>query len=146
MRSSPVLLAAILLLAPASLGAQAGGEAELRATAERVAELWTSGGVSALGDLLLDRGVRFHAGPGGRETLDTRKATAALEDLLERRRTASARVVRVSAMEGSPQRGSAEIVWEAVAPGTSEVLRYTLFVGMVREDGRWRVYEIRVLP
>lgn len=121
-------------------------EADLQATAERVADLWSSGDLAGLGDLLLQRGIRFHAGTGSRETLEPRKTVAALEDLLSRRRTASARVARVATAEGSPDRGSAEIVWEAVAPGTSEVLRYTLFVGLLREESRWRVYEIRVLP
>lgn len=140
-----------ILLATGSLRAQApqgadDADAGLRSAAERVAGLWTSGGLAGLDDLLLDRGIRFHTGGGGRETLDPRMAMAALEDLLDRRRTTSARVVRVTGSEGSPARGSAEILWEAVAPGTSEVLRYTLFVGLVQQDGRWRVYELRVLP
>jgi len=145
---APVLAVFLgLLLGLRPLAAQEPSTvAGLREAALQVAAGWSRDGLPSIGSLMVDRGIRFNAGSGGRETLEPRKAAAALEDLLERRRTRSARVARVTTAEGSEDRGSAEIQWDAVAPGTSQVVRSTVFVGFVREGGRWRIDEIRILP
>lgn len=145
-RSVPLLVVALGgLLVAGGLGAQEpdGG---LRSVAERVAGSWSGSEVARLGDLMLPRGIGVHSAGGGREMLDPRKAVAALEELLGHLRTTSVRVVRVHRTAGAGDRGSAELRWEAVAAGTSEILRHTIFVGFTLEEGRWRIYEIRVLP
>lgn len=151
-RGSPFVGGSIVLLlvaggvfAAGPVGAQEPDE-ELRAAAERVASGWSGSEVARLGDLLLPRGIGVHVPGAGREMLDPRKAIAALEELLGRLRTTDVHVVRVHRTAGAGDRGSAELRWEARAPGTSEVLRHTVFVGFTLDDDRWRVYEIRVLP
>jgi len=71
---------------------------------------------------------------------------AALDDLLNRNSSVSCTVVRVTLASGASDRGSAELAWESMAPGTSEVIRRTVFVGFDWEGDRWRIYEIRILP
>lgn len=149
MRTAISLLTLAVLSSGSPLVAQqtrSEGEAGLRAAAERVASSWGAGQPAGLADLLVEGGVGFHTPQGGRETLDSRMALAALRDLFDRHRTRATRLVRVTTAAGAADRGSAEIAWDAVAPGTSEVLRYTLFVGFVRNAGAWRIYELRVLP
>lgn len=118
----------------------------LRASAERVASQWARGDVSGMAALLSPRGIGFHTTTEGQAALDPRKALAALEDLLGRRPTVSCSVVRVTLAAGASDRGSAELAWESLAPGTSEVIRRTVFVGFNWSDAGWRIYEIRVLP
>lgn len=144
-RSISLLLVAGGVLVAGPVEAQEP-EDELRAAAERVASRWSASDVARLGDLLLPRGIGVHVPGAGREMLDPRKAIAALEELLGRLRTTGVRVARVHRTAGGGDRGSAELRWEAVAPGTSEILRHTVFVGFTLDDDRWRIYEIRVLP
>lgn len=151
-------VAVILLLSGLPLAGVATGTVEaqstpspseraraLRASADRVAGHWARGDVSGLANLLSPRGIGFHTATEGQATLDPRKALAALEDLLDRRPSVSCSVVRVTLASGASDRGSAELSWEATAPGTSEVIRRTVFVGFSWDDARWRIYEIRIL-
>lgn len=131
---------------PPDLPASERSGTELPELARRVAAQWSRSEVGALVDLMSPRGIGFHDGQDGQVSLDPRKTLAALEDLLGRRRSVSCTVVRVTPATGATDRGSAELAWEAVAPGTSEVLRRTVFVGFAREEAGWRIYEIRILP
>lgn len=118
----------------------------LRSSANDVATQWARGSASGLSDLLSPRGIGFYTPTEGQAALDPRKAVAALEDLLNRNSSVSCTVVRVTLASGASDRGSAELAWEAMAPGTSEVIRRTVFVGFTWEENRWRIYEIRILP
>jgi hypothetical protein len=54
-------------------------------------------------------------------------------------------VTRAAPIAGSPDRGFAEIVWSGRVVGTSQELRRTAFVGLMRDSGGWRVDEFRLL-
>jgi len=129
-------------------GAPGAGQrsAALRSSAAQVAAQWARGSASGLSDLLSPRGIGFHTPTEGQAALDPRKAVAALDDLLNQNPSVSCTVVRVTLASGASDRGSAELAWEAMAPGTSEVIRRTVFVGFTWEDDRWTIYEIRILP
>lgn len=129
-------------------GAASAGERSdaLRSSASEVAAHWSRGNASGLADLLSPQGIGFHTPTEGRAALDRRMAVAALDDLLNRSSSVSCTVVRVTLASGASDRGSAELAWEAMAPGTSEVTRRTVFVGFAWEGNRWTIYEIRILP
>lgn len=118
----------------------------LQASAERVAGHWARGDASGLAGLLSSRGIGLHTATEGQAALDPRKAVAALQDLFDRRSSVACRVVRVTLASGASDRGSAELAWDARAPGTSEVIRRTVFLGFSWSAAGWRIYEIRVLP
>ena len=118
----------------------------LRALAGRVAGHWARGDASGMAALLSPRGIGFHTAREGQASLDPRKALAALDDLFDRRSSVGCSVVRVTLASGASDRGSAELAWDSLAPGTSEVIRRTVFVGFSWSDEGWRIYEIRVLP
>lgn len=125
----------------------AGARAEvLRGSAAEVAAHWARGSASGLSELLSAGGIGFYTPTGGQAALDPRKAVAALDDLLNRNASVSCTVIRVNLASGASDRGSAELAWESMAPGTSEVIRRTVFVGFSWEGDRWTIYEIRILP
>jgi hypothetical protein len=51
----------------------------------------------------------------------------------------------VENLGGSPEKGFAELGWDVRASESAPGMKYTVFVGFVREDGGWRIAEIRVL-
>ncbi|MFP3949062.1 MAG: hypothetical protein ACLFWG_10060 [Longimicrobiales bacterium] len=118
----------------------------LRASAGRVAGHWARGDATGMAELLSPRGIGFHTATEGQAALDPRKALAALDDLFDRRPSVGSTVVRVSLASGASDRGSAELAWDALAQGTSEVIRRTVFLGFSWSDAGWRIYEIRILP
>lgn len=118
----------------------------LQASADRVASHWDRGNAAWLAGLLSLRGIGFHTATEGQASLDPRKAVAALQDLFDRRSSVACNVVRVALASGASDRGSAELAWDARAPGTSEVIRQTVFLGFNWTEAGWRIYEIRILP
>lgn len=147
----PILAVAVLgaaTLAPASPAfAQGGppGDPDLAAVARRIAGIWGGGELDAVASLLDSGGVQVQVPGEVGGSLAPRKARAVLGRVLEAHGTSGIEVVRASPAGGTPARGFAELRWSAVPRGTSQVLRYTLFVGLVHGSEGWRIYEIRVL-
>lgn len=130
---------------PSEMGVPAySAQASLEDTAGRFAGLWSSADIGRIGDLLVPDGIRLHLGEVGHHDLAPRQALAALRDFLRAHRSNGARMDRVSEVGGQPPRGFAEITWEAVAQGTTEMLRYTVYVGFILEDESWHISELRV--
>lgn len=147
-RVATLLLWGTVLLSgppPAAGQENPGGEPQLGAIAQRIAELWARGDLDGLTSLLEPGGVQVQIPGGVGGSLAPRKARAVLGEILEAHGEGRIRVTRTSPSEGTPARGFAELRWSAVARGTSQVLRYTLFVGLVHGSEGWRVYEIRVM-
>ncbi len=147
----------VLLLAALSLGiagpasfveAQLPGveDGELGRVATRIARAWSAGDAGTLESLFAPGGVRFRDRSGGHGVLDARKAGAAVRELLDRHGPGRVSVRGASPAGGSPPRGFVELSWLTGGRGTSERISYTLFVGMVRHAGGWRIDEIRLLP
>ena len=115
----------------------------LGAAATAVAGSWSRGDADAIAQLLSRDGVALHLFEESHPAAGVRQARAAISDVLER--GGSARVQRVEDLGGTPQRGFAELSWDVRASGGDAGLKYTVFVGFVREDDAWRIGEIRVL-
>jgi ketosteroid isomerase-like protein len=112
-------------------------QASLREVASTVAGCWTRRDADGIAELLSRDGVALHLFDESHPAAGVRQARAALAELFER--GGSARITRVEELGGSPQRGFAELAWDA------QSLRYVVFVGFVREGDGWRIAEIRVL-
>jgi hypothetical protein len=115
----------------------------LGGVASAVAGSWSRRDADGIAQLLSRAGVGLHFFDESHPAAGVRQARAALSELLER--GGSARVARVEDLGGTPQRGFAELAWDVRATGSDQGLRYTVFVGFVREDDAWRIGEIRVL-
>jgi hypothetical protein len=109
----------------------------LRDVTSTVASCWTGRDANGIAELLSRAGVALHLFDESHPAAGVRQARAALSELFER--GGSARITRVEELGGSPQRGYAELTWEAQSQ------RYVVFVGFVREGDGWRIAEIRVL-
>ena len=129
-------------LAAGQVSAQAG---DLETAAVGFAELWAEGDASAIAAVLHRDGVLVALLGEEYGTLDRRNAEAALRDFLRHHEARGAALARASEVDGAVDRGFAEIRWEAVAPGTSELLRYTIFTGFERDGANWRITDLRVL-
>ncbi len=118
----------------------------LESTARSMTEFWARADTDAMVRLFDDAGVHVALVDKDHGTLDRRNAAVAVERFLDQYPVRNARLARAPEVGGHPDRGFAEIRWEAVAPGTSETVRYTLFVGLAQRGTDWRVVELRVLP
>jgi hypothetical protein len=92
------------------------------------------------------RGIRLQMDRVGHAGLSSRQAVASLRDYLRGYDGGRTVVARTAPVEGSSDRGFAEILWSARVAGTSQIVQRTLFVGLVREPAGWRVEEVRILP
>jgi hypothetical protein len=126
-------------------GPVAAQASDLQTAARSFAGLWAEGDASAISAVLHRDGVLVALLGVEYGTLDRRNAEAALRDFLQHHEATSATLARASEVGGTLDRGFAEIRWEAVAPGTSEPLRYTVFTGFVLDGEVWRVTDLRVL-
>ena len=115
----------------------------LGAAASAVAGSWSRGDADGIAQLLSRGGVALHLLEEVHPAAGVRQARAAISELLER--GGGARVQRVEDLGGTPQRGFAELSWDVRASGGDPGLKYTVFVGFVREDEAWKIGEIRVL-
>lgn len=90
-------------------------------------------------------GVRLQVDGEDYAGLSSRQAVASIREFLRGYERSLAAVVRAAPVEGSPTRGSAEILWSGWASGTSHHVRRTVFVGLRRDGEVWRVDEVRFL-
>ena len=96
-------------------------------------------------ELMAEGDVRLRLDGPSRAGISARQAAAALTDFLRRFDGGQAILSRVSSVDGSPDRGFAEILWSGRAVGTSGEVRRTLFLGLMRGGSSWRVYEVRLI-
>jgi hypothetical protein len=109
----------------------------LNGAASVVAGCWNRRDADGIADLLSRSGVALHLGDESHPAAGVRQARAALAELFAK--GGNARVTKVEDLGGTPQRGFAELSWDV------QELKYTVFVGFVREGDAWRIGEIRVL-
>jgi hypothetical protein len=117
----------------------------LESAAVGFAQAFALGSEDALGKLLWSEGIRLQLAGSGRAGLSARQAVASLMEFLrpyDRNRTL---VSRAAPLEGSPDRGFAEVLWTARAVGTSDEVTSTLFLGLRRDEGDWKIDEVRIL-
>ena len=121
------------------------GQESLKEIASKVAGLWHTKDATGLEKLLRRDGIRFHLDEEKHSSLKPRKAIASVESFWSKLESRKASVHRTSTVGGDPLKGFAEIRWRAIAPGSAEVLRYTIYLEFVREGTSWVVSEIRIL-
>lgn len=138
----------LILIEPLHAGAvsRPAPQPTLENAAAAFARLWARSDAEGVTAELAVEGLRLHLGPDREGLVGPRQARAALRDFLEPLRTTELDVERVYEAGGQPARGFVELHWTAVVSGTDDVVRYTLFAGFVREEGAWRLAEIRILP
>ena len=156
-QGSPLALAFLLglLLMPDSLSGASNdplagdtihaAESALQEVSLAFAGALASGSGDRMADVLASRGIRLHLGDQGHVGLSARQAVATIREFLREYEQGQAVVTRAAPIEGSPDRGFAEVLWSGRVAGTSHSVRRTLFVGLIRDAGQWRVDEVRFL-
>ena len=144
--------AGVLALLVAVLGASTPGssptpasQASLEGAATNLARMWERGSIDVFVQVLVANGIRLRVGGEDHVSLSRRQAVAVLRDYLAGHRTESTRLERVAEVGGSPLQGYAALRWTVVHEGASQLVEHSIYVGFVREDEVWRVFEVRVL-
>lgn len=144
MRIRHAAVALALALSGIAVGrSPAAGQATLESFAATVADRWSRRDADGIAELVAKEGVALHLLDESQPSAGARQARAALVDLLAK--GGSARIAKVEELGGMPRKGFAELGWEVRASAAEPGVRYTVFVAFVREDGGWRIAEIRVL-
>ena len=95
--------------------------------------------------LLAPAGIRLQLGGPVRSGVSPRQAAASLRGFIRGFDDEQAVLRRTSPVDGSPDRGYAEVLWSGRASGTSDEIRRTFFLGLSRNAGGWQIDELRVL-
>lgn len=118
----------------------------LEVAAVEFARAFSSGSETALGALLAPEGIHLQISGAGRAGLSSRQALASLMEFLRAYDRSKTLVSRAAPLDGSPDRGFAEVLWLAHAVGTSDEINLTLFLGLQEGDqGEWKIDEVRIL-
>lgn len=98
-----------------------------------------------LADSFAGEGIRLHLDGDGYAGLSARQAVASIREFLHGFDPGETVVTKVAPIDGSSDRGFAEAHWSARMSGTSQEIRRTLFLGLRREEGEWKIDEVRFL-
>ena len=142
--AGPVLLLCLLHL-PLSGAAVHMSQPSLEGAAANLARMWSRESADLLSEVLVASGIRLRLANEDHLSLSRRQAVAVLRDYLGSHRTESIGLVQATEVGGSPLLGYAELRWDVVHEGASQAFQHNVFVGFVREDEAWRVFEVRVL-
>jgi len=139
-----VLAFLLLLLAVAPVQAQQPEPLERFLT--RVASLWAAGDANGIAQLAAADGrISVALERDGASGVPARHAAARLRALFAQRETIGATSVRATVSGGSPLRGYGEIAWSFRVRGLSDRQSATVYVGVVSENGAWRIRELRLI-
>lgn len=130
----------------AFFGLAAQSEPQLQASARELAQAWAGGAEGVVVSHLAPARVSLHLEGSVSATLPTRQATAALRSYLRGHHPGEVVVARIARVEGSGDRGFAELHWTTQRAGTSQNLKRTIFLGFRQEGGSWAVDDVRVIP
>lgn len=117
----------------------------LEAASLSFARALAAGSRADLSELMVEGDIRLQLEGPSRAGISARQAAAALADFLRGFDEPQALLSRASSMDGSPDRGFAEILWSGRAVGTSGEVHRTLFLSLMRAENRWGVDEIRLV-
>lgn len=134
----------VLALAPALAGRARAQE--LDQVLARFAAAWARGDAGGLAALVSRNGISIDVGGGEIGPLGQRQAAAVLRRLFDERETTAVQPRFAQVVGGAPTRAFGEIRWHARSRGTTESEGATVFLALVRENGGWRINQIRVLP
>lgn len=136
---------AALLFLTLAIGAGRAHAQEIEPTVDRFVRAWSRGDADAVAALAAHDGlvVELHGDAVG--PLGGRQAAALLKRVLDDRETLSVRREAAQGVAGEPPRAFTEISWRSRMKGTSIPETFRVFLALVREDGGWRVTQIRIL-
>jgi hypothetical protein len=143
-RPARALLPLLALLAIASAPRAAAAQ-DLDAVVEQIAAAWARGNLAAIAGHAARGGIELDVDGGSGGPVAARQVIAMLRRVFDGRETLSVRPGVTRVADGSPARGFSEIAWTHRGRGTSIPERSTVFVAWVREDGSWRVTQIRLM-
>jgi hypothetical protein len=118
---------------------------ELDAVINRVTNAWARGDVGTIVSLASRSGISLDVDGRAVGPLPPRQAGAVLRRVFDGLETADARPGRTRSAGGSPQRAFSQIAWTTRVRGTSIGEQTTVFIAWVREDGGWRINQIRLV-
>lgn len=145
-RRALLALLALLFVPGAPLRGQQQGEPRLETFVSHVARLWAAEDADGLARLAPAGGkMVLEVGGEGAGPVQARHVAAALRTLFADRESVSVRPARVTVAGGQPLQGFGELVWLSRSRGVSAARNSTVYVGVVWEDGEWRIRELRVL-
>lgn len=136
-----VALLGLAVLAPA-VEAQ---DPELERALRRVAELWSRGDAAGLIRFSGPVGLSVEIGGDALGPRDRRQAEAALRHVFQLNETVEIRASMAAAVPGDSSRAYGELAWLSRSSGASIADRTTIFVGLMRPDGAWRLTQIRIM-
>lgn len=113
--------------------------------ATRFATAWQGERGGVIEGLLAPAGARLNLEGHGYGGVAPRRILAALGSYWEDWASSSVRVARVSQMAEEPNRAYGELVWHGSSEVTGEAFEATIFLGLIRTDGGWRVDELRTM-
>lgn len=145
---APLLLLGLLgaaVPAPVPTHAVSLGQETLSQVVSRLSQAWIDADLDEIGSLVASDGVRITLDGRDYHVLTERQAMATIRGLLKKYDGRGFEVTRTSELGGAPTRGISEVAWDAVDRGSGELVRRTLFIAFIMEDGAWRVEELRVL-
>lgn len=121
------------------------GQETLSQVVSRLAQAWIDADLEEIGSLVASAGVHITLDGRDYHVLTERQAMATIRGLLKDHDGRGFEVTRTSELGGTPARGISEVAWDAVDRGSGELVRRTLFIAFILEDGAWRVEDLRVL-
>lgn len=139
------LRAALVVAALSVLSGVPAAAQDLEQTLERVAAAWHKGDVATITALAARAGISVDVDGRSVGPLGPRQAAAVIRRVFEDRESMSARSGMTRVVGGQPARSFGVVDWTTRARGTTIPEQSTLFVAFVREDDRWRIYEIRLM-
>ncbi len=128
----------VVLLLVAAAGARAQ-DLEFERVLDSARDSWGRGDADAIAALAVRGDLFINVGRRSFGPLGARHAAALLRDLFESLGTAALRPKSMQFVGGAQPRGYGEFVW--LTDGTQQA---TVFLGLIREDGGWRLTEIRI--
>ncbi len=140
------LLAFLLLPVLPTQSLHAQSAPELSSAARELALAWAGQGDRSVSSHLTNGQVILHLEGNVAAALPNRQAATVLREYLRVYDRAEVELVRAALVEGSRDRGFAEIRWSARRAGTSQPISRTVFLGLRQEADRWTIEEVRVLP
>ncbi len=90
-------------------------------------------------------GIRLQLAGPSRSGVSSRQAAASLRGFIREFDNDEAVLRRAAPVDGSPDRGFAEVLWSGRAAGTSDEIRRIFFLGLSRSAGGWKIDELRLL-
>ncbi len=140
-----VLLAVLTVLVAAAPAAAQQRQLRLRQVVDGIAVSWRRGDAGAVIRHAARAGVSLEMRGGPMGPLSPRQAAAVLRRVFDDMETLSVRTAEVEVTGGQPARAYAEIAWIVRMRGSTVAEPTRVFVGLVEENGDWRVTQIRLM-